>query len=137
MVSQACRTLDVDLIVLDLSRPLPFKLTIRSLQTAVKRGIHFELAYRIAVKGGVQARTVFFASVQSKYVYRSVCFIMPSSTKIQPHDARVYRKALVQSVLWSHSAITMSILTVAIASKVLGPTVRSRCYELHLEALFA
>ena len=40
---QACTSLDVDIISLDLARKLPFKLAPSALQAAVKRGIHFEV----------------------------------------------------------------------------------------------
>eukprot|EP00891_Asterochloris_glomerata_P008566 jgi/Astpho2/8566/Aster-05600 len=40
---QACTSLDVDIISLDLARKLPFKLAPSALQAAVERGIHFEV----------------------------------------------------------------------------------------------
>ena len=40
---QACTSLDVDIISLDLARKLPFKLAPSAVQAAVKRGIHFEV----------------------------------------------------------------------------------------------
>lgn len=40
---QACTSLDVDIISLDLARKLPFKLAPSALQAAVERGIYFEV----------------------------------------------------------------------------------------------
>lgn len=41
--AQACSNLDVDIIAMDVSRRLPFRLKPATLQAAVKRGIHFEV----------------------------------------------------------------------------------------------
>ena len=62
---QACKSLDVDLIYLDLSSPLAFKLFIKDLQAAIQRGVHFEVDYRPAIQQSV-GLTSYFAAAQSK-----------------------------------------------------------------------
>ncbi len=56
---QACTSLHVDLIGLDLGRRLPFRLRPGPLQTAVKRGLHFELCYAPALRDEASRRNIF------------------------------------------------------------------------------
>ena len=45
IVLQACTSLEVDVISLDLAKRLPFKLKPGPLQAALKRGLHFEVLH--------------------------------------------------------------------------------------------
>lgn len=42
---QACRASEVDIISLDFSQKLPFRLKLAMVQAAIKRGVHFEISY--------------------------------------------------------------------------------------------
>jgi ribonuclease P/MRP protein subunit RPP1 len=57
--TQACTTLQVDLIALNLGRRLPFRLRAGALQAALKRGAHFELAYAPALRDEASRRSFF------------------------------------------------------------------------------
>lgn len=65
---QACRRLDVDLVYFDLSQALPFKLVIRDLDIAIKRGIHFEISYNSAFSASTEGRTILIAASQSETI---------------------------------------------------------------------
>eukprot|EP00850_Spirogloea_muscicola_P003140 SM000012S25402 [mRNA] locus=s12:922924:925913:+ [translate_table: standard] len=62
--AQACSSLDVDLISLDLSQRLPFRWRPPMIQAALKRGIHFEISYAAALRD-LQARRQLFSNAQA------------------------------------------------------------------------
>eukprot|EP00850_Spirogloea_muscicola_P022744 SM000309S11879 [mRNA] locus=s309:32236:35209:- [translate_table: standard] len=62
--AQACSSLDVDLISLDLSQRLPFRWRPPMIQAALKRGVHFEISYAAALRD-LQARRQLFANAQA------------------------------------------------------------------------
>ena len=57
--AQACTSLQVDLIALNLGRRLPFRLRTGALQAAVKRGVYFELCYAPALRDEASRRNFF------------------------------------------------------------------------------
>jgi ribonuclease P/MRP protein subunit RPP1 len=60
---QACSSLDVDIISLDLSQRLPFRLRPGMLKTALSRGLVFEVCYSGAVVDE-DARKLFTSNLQ-------------------------------------------------------------------------
>ena len=44
-LAQACTSLDVDIISLDLAKRLPYRFKPATMQSAIHRGIHFEITY--------------------------------------------------------------------------------------------
>ena len=56
---QACTSLAVDIISLDLSKRLPFRLKPFAIQAAVARGIHFEIAFAPALRDPGARRQLF------------------------------------------------------------------------------
>jgi hypothetical protein len=80
----------VDIIALDLSRRLPFRLRPGPVQAAAKRGVHFEICYAAALRSEA-ARRHFFANATGappfpwSFCHRAViwlsgCGIFTSST---------------------------------------------------------
>lgn len=65
--AQACTSLQVDIITLDLGRRLPFWLRPGPLQAAVKRGVHFEVCYAAALRDEGSRRN-FFANATGECV---------------------------------------------------------------------
>ena len=57
--TQACTSLDVDLITFDLARRLPFRLRPAALAAAVKRGMALELCYAPALRDEASRRNLF------------------------------------------------------------------------------
>ena len=57
--AQVCSSLDVDIIMFDLSKRLPFRLKPATLQEAVKRGVHLEICYAAAIRDEGARRTCF------------------------------------------------------------------------------
>lgn len=55
---QACTSLEVDIISLDLTQRLGMKLKSAAVKSAMKRGIHFEVGVRANFRGGGQVRYV-------------------------------------------------------------------------------
>ncbi|KAL0919591.1 hypothetical protein M5K25_011694 [Dendrobium thyrsiflorum] len=55
---QACNASEVDIISLDFSQKLPFRLKLAMVQAAVKRGVHFEIAYSHIIAGGHARRQI-------------------------------------------------------------------------------
>jgi len=60
---QACSVLDVDIICIDAGQRLPFKLRPPLLKNALDRGVHFEICYTSALRGG-SSRWNFFNNAQ-------------------------------------------------------------------------
>ncbi len=58
-LAQACVSLECDLITLDMSQRLPFKLRPQHLQAAVQRGVHFEVLYSCALRDPMSRRHLF------------------------------------------------------------------------------
>ncbi|CAD7702592.1 unnamed protein product [Ostreobium quekettii] len=56
---QACTTLDVDLISVDISGRLPFQWHQKAMRRALERGIHFEVCYAGLLQGGAARRNAF------------------------------------------------------------------------------
>ncbi|KAH0461740.1 hypothetical protein IEQ34_009315 [Dendrobium chrysotoxum] len=55
---QACNASEVDIISLDFSQKLPFRLKLAMVQAAVKRGVHFEISYSHIIAGGHARRQI-------------------------------------------------------------------------------
>lgn len=56
---QACASLEVDIIAIDMSRRLPFRFRPGPVLAAVKRGVHFEICYAAALRGEAARRNLF------------------------------------------------------------------------------
>lgn len=61
----ACLTLDVPIISLDLTQRFPFHFRPKPCMAAVARGVRFELCYSQAIAGDAKARTNFISNVTS------------------------------------------------------------------------
>ncbi|XP_020571719.1 ribonuclease P protein subunit drpp30 [Phalaenopsis equestris] len=55
---QACSASEVDIISLDFSQKLPFRLKLGMVQAAIKRGVHFEISYSHIIAGGHARRQI-------------------------------------------------------------------------------
>lgn len=55
---QACNASVVDIISLDFSEKLPFRLKLAMVQAAIKRGVHFEISYSHIIAGGHARRQI-------------------------------------------------------------------------------
>ena len=51
LYQQACKSLEIDIISLDMSRRLPFYLKFPTVHAAIERGVHFEIIYSTAFRG--------------------------------------------------------------------------------------
>ncbi|KAK9807879.1 hypothetical protein WJX72_011994 [[Myrmecia] bisecta] len=59
VMHQACTSLDVDIIALDMSRRMPFKFRPATIKAALSRGIHFEICYSTALRDDSARRNLF------------------------------------------------------------------------------
>ncbi|MEW5297837.1 MAG: hypothetical protein WDW36_001018 [Sanguina aurantia] len=59
VLQQACNSLDVDIISLELSQRLPFKLRLQTVAAALARGLYFEICYSSALRDPVARRHLF------------------------------------------------------------------------------
>lgn len=50
LFQQACKSLDIDIISLDMTRRLPFYLKFPTVHAAIERGVHFEIMYSTALR---------------------------------------------------------------------------------------
>jgi ribonuclease P/MRP protein subunit RPP1 len=57
--AQACTTLDVDIISLDLAKRLPYRFKPASVQAAAARGVHFEITYSAALRDSGTRKQLF------------------------------------------------------------------------------
>lgn len=55
---QACNVSEVDIISLDFSQKLPFRLKLAMVQAAIKRGVHFEISYSHIIAGDHARRQI-------------------------------------------------------------------------------
>lgn len=55
---QACKASEVDIISLDFSQKLPFRLKLPMVQAAIKRGVHFEISYSHLIVDGHARRQI-------------------------------------------------------------------------------
>uniref|UniRef100_A0A061QLY7 Ribonuclease P/MRP protein subunit RPP1 n=1 Tax=Tetraselmis sp. GSL018 TaxID=582737 RepID=A0A061QLY7_9CHLO len=84
---QACSVLDVDIICIDAGQRLPFKLRPPLLKNALDRGVHFEICYTSALRGG-SSRWNFFNNAQALIrATHGRNIILSSSTQI-PFELR-------------------------------------------------
>ncbi|XP_060078556.1 ribonuclease P protein subunit p30-like [Ylistrum balloti] len=60
----ACLTLDIDIIIIDVTQKLPYFIKRPSVNTAIERGIHFEINYSPAVMD-TSARVHMISNIQS------------------------------------------------------------------------
>lgn len=51
LYQQACKSLEIDIISLDMSRRLPFYLKFPTVHAAIERGVHFEIIYSTTFRG--------------------------------------------------------------------------------------
>ncbi len=79
--AQACASLDVDLVTLDLTDPRLFRLRPGPIQTALKRGIMFEICYSGALRTDA-GRRVFFQNAAGMF-----CFQPPRELALQGVNA--------------------------------------------------
>lgn len=78
LYQQACRSLEIDIISLDMSRRLPFHLKFPTVHAAVERGVHFEIIYSTAF-GGTTERTQLLAIAMDMVVFTKGKNIIVSS----------------------------------------------------------
>ena len=71
--AQACKTLTVDLITLDLSKKLPFALRRAPVLAAIKRGIAFEISYSGLLDGYAKERFLQAASSRCPAARLATC----------------------------------------------------------------
>mmetsp|Transcript_14666 Transcript_14666/g.25563 ORF Transcript_14666/g.25563 Transcript_14666/m.25563 type:complete len:385 (+) Transcript_14666:33-1187(+) len=64
VLQQACLSLDVDIITMDATQRLPFKLKPATLRPALQRGLMFEVCYSGAL-GDTTARVMFISNLQA------------------------------------------------------------------------
>eukprot|EP01130_Rhizamoeba_saxonica_P010680 TRINITY_DN4403_c0_g1_i1.p1 TRINITY_DN4403_c0_g1~~TRINITY_DN4403_c0_g1_i1.p1 ORF type:complete len:147 (-),score=26.11 TRINITY_DN4403_c0_g1_i1:22-462(-) len=63
MFAACCRDITCDIITLDLSKKLPFKFRVKNINTAINRGLYFEIKYSPALTDRFAKRNVI-ASAQ-------------------------------------------------------------------------
>ncbi|CAI9732533.1 P subunit p30-like [Octopus vulgaris] len=121
----ACQTLEVDIISLDLSEPLPFNVKYPSLHAAYERGIHFEIQYGPLIRDQ-EARKNIITNVQTLIeVGKGKNLILTSGCENPldlrgPYDVRVLGLMLGLSELKVRAALTtncQSVLSHAAARK--------------------
>lgn len=78
LYQQACKSLEIDIISLDMSRRLPFHLKFPTVHAAVERGVHFEIIYSTAF-GGTTERTQLLAIAMDMVVFTKGKNIIVSS----------------------------------------------------------
>ena len=78
LYQQACKSLEIDIISLDMSRRLPFYLKFPTVHAAIERGVHFEIIYSTAFKG-TNERTQFLAIAMDMVVFTKAKNIIVSS----------------------------------------------------------
>ena len=78
LYQQACKSLEIDIISLDMSRRLPFHLKFPTVHAAVERGVHFEIIYSTAFKG-TNERTQLLAIALDMVVFTKGKNIIVSS----------------------------------------------------------
>lgn len=78
LYQQACKSLEIDIISLDMSRRLPFHLKFPTVHAAVERGVHFEIIYS-TVFGGTTERTQLLAIAMDMVVFTKGKNIIVSS----------------------------------------------------------
>lgn len=78
LYQQACKSLEIDIISLDMSRRLPLHLKFPTVHAAVERGVHFEIIYSTAF-GGTTERTQLLAIAMDMVVFTKGKNIIVSS----------------------------------------------------------
>ena len=78
LYQQACKSLEIDIISLDMSRRLPFYLKFPTVHAAIERGVHFEIIYSTAF-GGTTERTQLLAIAMDMVVFTKGKNIIVSS----------------------------------------------------------
>lgn len=102
---QACTSLHVDLIALDLGRRLPFRLRPASLQAAVKRGLHFELCYASALRDEASRRNFFANATGVEFCFPFAhCTHWRLQTDACTHAAALCRATRGRGVILSSGA---------------------------------
>ena len=78
---QACTSLECDLITLDMTQRLPFKLRPQHLQAAVSRGIHFELLYSTVLRDPTSRRHMFSNAQALTRLLRGRAIVLSSGAR--------------------------------------------------------
>lgn len=87
LYQQACKSLEIDIISLEMSRRLPFYLKFPTVHAAVERGVHFEIIYSTAFKG-TNERTQLLAIAMDMVVFTKGKNIIVSSGAEHELDLR-------------------------------------------------
>lgn len=58
LFQQACKTLEIDIISLNMTERLPFYLKFPTVNAAIERGVHFEITYSPALRDPTQRKTL-------------------------------------------------------------------------------
>ncbi|KAK8959118.1 hypothetical protein KSP40_PGU003570 [Platanthera guangdongensis] len=88
---QTCKASEVDIISLDFSQKLPFRLKLPMVQAAIKRGVHFEISYSHLISDGHARRQILSeAKMLGEWTRGKNLIISGSATSLNevrgPHD---------------------------------------------------
>ncbi|KAK6142216.1 hypothetical protein DH2020_000013 [Rehmannia glutinosa] len=82
---QACQTSEVDMIAIDFSEKLPFRLKQPMVKAAIKRGIYFEITYSGLI-ADIQSRRQMISNCKEKHFYKEAVKVeeIPSGGQFNP-----------------------------------------------------
>ncbi|XP_022782813.1 ribonuclease P protein subunit p30-like [Stylophora pistillata] len=81
LYQQACKTLEIDIISLDLTRRLPFHLRFPAIHAAVERGVHFEIIYSTALRSPSERTTVLSIAMDLVFFTKGKNIIVSSGAE--------------------------------------------------------
>lgn len=87
LFDECCRRLDIDLISLDLTERVPFRLPLPAVAAAIARGVHFEISYAPALRDSASRRNIVSNAQQLLRLTRGRNIIL-SSGALRPMEVR-------------------------------------------------
>lgn len=87
LFEDCCRRLNIDLISLDLTERVPFRLSLPAVAAAIARGVHFEICYAPALRDSATRRNIVANAQQLLRLTRGRNIVL-SSGALRPMDLR-------------------------------------------------
>jgi RNase P/RNase MRP subunit p30 len=87
LFDDCCRRLDIDLISLDLTERVPFRMSLPAVAAAIARGVHFEICYAPALRDSASRRNLVANSQQLLRLTRGRNIVL-SSGALRPMELR-------------------------------------------------
>lgn len=87
LFEDCCRRLNIDLISLDLTERVPFRMSLPAVAAAIGRGVHFEICYAPALRDSATRRNIVANAQQLLRLTRGRNIVL-SSGALRPMDLR-------------------------------------------------